>query len=164
MEERFSRSFPDMVAMHHRFRTQPCFICRTVAGASEFPENMVYEDGEALVFLDGYPRAYGYTLVAPKEHREQVTADFTPDEYLRLQSLVYRVSEAVREEVGAARVYLYTFGSNEGNAHVHWHVVPLPPGVPYENQQGAWARWGKGVLQIPRKEMSGLAGRIGRML
>jgi diadenosine tetraphosphate (Ap4A) HIT family hydrolase len=61
-------------------------------------------------------------------------------------------------------VYLYTFGSNEGNAHVHWHVVPLPPGVPYENQQGAWARWGKGVLQIPRKEMSGLAGRIGRRL
>jgi diadenosine tetraphosphate (Ap4A) HIT family hydrolase len=39
------------------------------------PENVIYEDEWALVFLDGYPRAYGYTLVAPKEHREQVTGE-----------------------------------------------------------------------------------------
>jgi len=65
-----------------------------VAGDVLFPENIVYEDDGAIVFLDGY------TLVAPKEHREQVTADFAPEEYLRLQSLVYRVAEAVREEVG----------------------------------------------------------------
>ena len=135
-----------------------------VAGDVTFPGNVVYEDDGALVFLDGYPRAYGYTLVAPREHREQVTGDFSLDEYLRLQGLVYRVSEAVREEVGAERMYLYTFGSNEGNSHVHWHVVPLPPGVPYEEQQGAWAGWDEGVLEIPAEEMAALAGRIGRRL
>ena len=94
----------------------------------------------------------------------QVTADFTLEEYLHLQATVYGVTEAVREEVGAERMYVYTFGSNEGNAHVHWHVVPLPPGVPYEEQQGAWARWENGVLKIPRREMSDLAGRIGRRM
>jgi hypothetical protein len=26
-------------------------------------------------------------------------------------------------------------GSQQGNAHVHWHLVPLPPGVPYAEQQ-----------------------------
>ncbi len=139
MEQGFGRYFPDMEAMHRRFQAQPCFICRMVAEYVLFPENIVYEDNEALVFLDGFPRAYGYALVAPKEHREQVTADFALKEYLSLKSLVYRVAEAVREEVGAERMYLYTFGSNPGNAHVHWHVVPLPPGVPYEEQQGAWA-------------------------
>ena len=164
MERRFDRYFPDMEAMHGGFRTQPCFICRMVAGDVLFPEYVVYEDDGALVFLDGYPRAYGYTLVAPKGHREQVTADFALEEYLRLQSLVYRVSEAVRGEVGAERMYLYTFGSNQGIAHVHWHVVPLPPGVPYEDQQGAWASWGKGVLDIPEGEMAALARRIGRRL
>ncbi len=164
MERRFGRYFPDMEALHRGFRTQACFICRMVAGNVMFPENVVYEDDDAVVFLDGYPRAYGYTLVAPKEHREQVTGDFAPEEYLRLQSLVYKVSEAVREEVGAERMYLYTFGSNEGNAHVHWHVVPLPPGVPYEEQQGSWASWDKGVLQIPPGEMAALAARIGRRL
>jgi hypothetical protein len=41
------------------------------------------------------------TLVAPKEHREQVTGDFTLEEYIGIQKLVYRVTEAVRQEVGA---------------------------------------------------------------
>ena len=119
------------------------------------PENIIYEDDRALVFLDAYPRTYGYTLVAPKEHREQVTADFTMEEYLELQRLVYRVSEAVREEVSAERMYIYTFGSNQGNSHTHWHVVPLSPGVPYDEQQGAWASWSKGVL-IPFRFVSGI--------
>jgi diadenosine tetraphosphate (Ap4A) HIT family hydrolase len=100
VEKRFERYHPDMDAMHHGFRTQPCFICRMVQGDVRFPENIIYEDDRALVFLDGYPRAYGYTLVAPKEHREQVTGDFSIAEYLDLQQLLYRVSEAVREEVG----------------------------------------------------------------
>lgn len=164
MERRFERFFPDMEALHRGFRTGPCFICRMVAGDVMYPGNVVHEDDEALVFLDGYPRAYGYTLLAPKEHREQVTADFAPEEYLGLQALVYRVAEAVRGEVGAERIYLYTFGSSQGNAHVHWHVVPLPPGVPYEDQQGAWASWGGGVLDIPAGEMAALSGRIGRRL
>jgi diadenosine tetraphosphate (Ap4A) HIT family hydrolase len=84
------------------------------------------------------------------------------EEYLELQRLVYRVSEAVREEVGAERMYIYSFGSNQGNSHAHWHVVPLPTGVPYKEQQGAWASWSKGVLKIPAEEMADLAGRIGR--
>jgi diadenosine tetraphosphate (Ap4A) HIT family hydrolase len=57
-----------------------------------------------------------------------------------------------------------TYGSNQGNSHVHWHEVPLPPGVPYEEQQGAWASWSKGVLEIPREEMAFLAERIGRRI
>ncbi len=164
MEQRFGRYFPDMEAMYRRVQAQPCFICRMVAEDVLFPENIVYEDDGAIVFLDGYPRAYGYTLVAPKEHREQVTGDFTMEEYVGLQRLVYLVSEAVREEVGAERMYIFTFGSNEGNSHVHWHVVPLPPGVPYEEQQGAWASWSKGVLDIPKQEMASLAARIGRRI
>ena len=125
-----------MEAMDYGFRTEPCFVCRMVAGEVRLPESIIYEDDRALVFLDGYPRAYSYTLVAPKEHKEQVTADFAMEEYLGLQELLYRVTEAVREEVGAERMYIYTYGSNQGNAHVHWHVVPLPHGVPYEDQQG----------------------------
>lgn len=164
MEKNFERYHPDLEAMHRGFRTQPCFVCRMAGGDIWFPENVILENDLAFVFLDGYPRAYGYTLVAPKEHREQITGDFTLEEYLELQRLVYSVSEAVREEVGAERMYLYTFGSNQGNSHVHWHVVPLPPGVPYEQQQGAWASWRMGVLDIPQDEMASLAARIGRRM
>lgn len=86
------------------------------------------------------------------------------DEYLDLQRLVYRVSEAVREEVGAEQMYIYTFGSNQGRAYVHWHVVPLPPGVPYEKQQGNWASWGMGVLEIPQEETASLATPIAKLM
>src|SRR5215203_1475636 len=103
MDEGFERYYPDMEAMHHGFRTEPCFVCRMVHGEIRLPGNIIYEDDHALVFLDAYPRAYSYTLVAPKEHREQVTGDFTMEEYKDLQRLVYRVSETIREEAAAAR-------------------------------------------------------------
>jgi diadenosine tetraphosphate (Ap4A) HIT family hydrolase len=134
MEERFERYHPDMEAFHHGMRTKPCFVCEIVAGKNELPQHFVYEEDTAIAFLDAYPRAYAYTLVAPKDHREQATWDFTLEEYLDLQRLTYRVHEAMCEEVGAERMYLYTFGSNQGSAHVHRRVVPLPPGVPCEDQ------------------------------
>ena len=164
MEERFERFHSDTEAFHCGLRSNPCFVCEMVQGEVRSPENIIYEDERALVFLDAYPRAYGYTLVAPKEHREQVTGDFTIEEYIELQQLVYRVSEAVREEVGAERMYIYSFGSNQGNSHAHWDVVPLPSGVPYDEQQGAWTSWSKGVLRIPKEEMALLAKRIGRRI
>jgi diadenosine tetraphosphate (Ap4A) HIT family hydrolase len=162
MEERFERFHSDTEAFHRGMRSNPCFVREIVAGTNDLHQQFVYEDARAIAFLDAYPKAYGYTLVAPKEHRKHVTGDFTMEEYIDLQRLVYRVSEAVREEVGAERMYIYSFGSNQGNSHAHWHVVPLPPGVPYDEQQGAWASWSQGVLRIPQEEMASLAESIGR--
>jgi diadenosine tetraphosphate (Ap4A) HIT family hydrolase len=154
----FERYQIDWEAYHRRCQTGPCFICEIIAGNPDYPADIVYEDDETIVFLDRYPRLYGYTLVAPRKHREQVTGDFTVEEYLTLQRMVYRVAEAVRQEVGAERVYLLSLGSQQGNAHVHWHIAPLPPGVPYREQQLAVFR--KGILRISEKERESLAGRI----
>src|SRR3712207_9434502 len=85
MEKRFERCWPDMEVFHRKARTRPCFVCEVVAGTNDRPQHIVHEDDEAIAFLDSYPRAYGYTLVAPKDHREQVTKDFSVEEYLRLQ-------------------------------------------------------------------------------
>lgn len=158
MSEPYERYQPDWKALVHQFRTGPCFICQIVVRNPDYPAHIVYEDDVAIAFLDKYPRLVGWTLVAPREHREQVTSDFTVEEYLALQRVVYRVTEAIRQELGAERMYLLSLGSNQGNAHVHWHVVPLPPGVPYEEQQLAAFR--KGVLRIPEEEAAALAGRI----
>jgi len=160
--ETFDRYHPDMKALHHGFRTSSCFVCNIVSGEAD--AHVVYENDHAMVFLDKYPRQYGYTLVAPKMHREQVTGDFDVEAYLELQTLVYHVTEAVRLEVGAERMYVFTFGSNQGNAHVHWHIAPLPPGTPYEEQQGAAVSWRRGVLAVPEKEMASLATRLRRHL
>jgi len=75
------------------------------------------------------------------------------------------VVEAVREEVGAERVYILSLGSHQGKAHVHWHVMPLPPGIPYEKQQFAAVMLETvGALKIPEREKADLAARIGRRM
>jgi len=156
----FQRQPMDMEAYQRRVRTGPCFICEIVAGNPEYPHHIVYEDDDAIVFLNKYPTLYGYTLVAPREHREQATSDFTIDAYLALQRIVYRVAEALRQVVPTERVYILTLGSQQGNRHVHWHIAPLPPGVPYEQQQVEALRMDKGVLKLSDEEMTSLALRI----
>src|SRR5215207_11261169 len=124
----FERYQPDIDAYERRVRTGRCFVCGIVSRDPDFPKHhVVYEDDAVIAFLNRYPTQYGYTLVAPKEHKEQVADDFTIEEYLGLQRIVHRVAEAVREEVEADRVYLLSLGSNEGNSHVHWHIVPCRP-------------------------------------
>jgi diadenosine tetraphosphate (Ap4A) HIT family hydrolase len=156
----YERYHPDMKALHHGFQTGPCFACEIIQGRTISAEYIVYEDDAFIAFLDAYPRQYGYTLVCPKRHLTQVSADFDLDEYLSLQKLVYHVAEAVRAEVDAERMYIFTFGSNQGNAHVHWHVAPLPKGTPYEQQQGAAVGWQAGVLKIPHEDMEAVAARL----
>ena len=89
-------------------------------------------DETAVVFLNKYPVLYGYTLLAPRQHREHVPRDFTREAYLALQ----------------------------GNSHIHWHLAPLPPGVPLEKQQFEALRLEKGVLALSEDEMASLAARI----
>jgi len=52
-----------------------CFICELLAGNPEYAHHVVYEDELAIAFLQRFQTLYGYVLVAPKEHREQVVAD-----------------------------------------------------------------------------------------
>jgi hypothetical protein len=56
-------------------------------------------------------RLLGHTLIAPRAHREQVTTDFKIEEYLALQHLVYRVGEAIRQELSTERLYIMSVGS-----------------------------------------------------
>ncbi len=148
----------DIVAYEKRVKEGSCFLCELVAGTN--PHHVIYEDQSAIVFLNKYPVLYGYTLVAPREHREQATGDFTLEEYLHLQRLIYQVAEAIRRVVPTERLYILTLGSQQGNRHVHWHLAPLPPGVPYDQQQTAALDLSKGVLAIRDEEMALLARSI----
>ena len=154
----------DMSAYTDRARSGPCFICEMLAGNPDFQHHILYEDDGAVVFLNKYPRLYGYTLVAPKKHCEQVTGDFTPEEYLALQRLIFRVAEALRKAVPTERMYLLSLGSQQGNRHVHWHIAPLPPGVPYEEQQMEALSPSRGVLTLSDEEMAALASNIRQAL
>lgn len=149
----------DLDGYIERIQNSPCFICEMVAGRLA-GNHLIYQDTDCIVFLNKYPVLYGYVLVAPVRHQEQVTGDFTIDEYFALQRAVYRTAEAVRKVVPAERVYILSLGSQQGNRHVHWHIAPLPPGVPFKDQQLEALRSENGILAIPEQEMRDLADRI----
>lgn len=138
-----------------------CFICDIAAGTPERPHHLVYEDEHSIAFLDAFPVTEGYVLVAPREHRERVTGDFSEAEYLAMQRTLYRVAEGVRQAYSPERLYILSLGSQAANSHVHWHVVPLPPGVPFEEQQLTFLSWEReGILDLPEDEMAAIARRI----
>jgi len=141
---------------------QGCFICRLVQGdPSLAPHTVLWRDSQAIAFLDRYPAVYGHTLVAPVGHVEQVTGDLTLQGYLSLQRVVHAVAEAVRLALKPERVYLLSLGSQQLNSHVHWHIVPCPPGVPVEAQQTAlFDRTSRGALKLTPEEGEALALRL----
>ncbi len=121
----------------------------------------MYEDERALAFLNRFPTLLGYTLVAPRDHREDVVADFSADEYLELQRVLHRVGAALHRVLPVERLYVLSLGSRQGNSHVHWHLAPLPRGVPYQEQQLAALDWGRaGILDRSEDEQAALAARI----
>jgi diadenosine tetraphosphate (Ap4A) HIT family hydrolase len=136
-----------------------CFICELLAGNPDYAHEVVFEDVRSVAFLNRYPALLGHTLVAPKEHREHVTGDFTLDEYLELQRVVHRVGDALRATLPTERLYVLSLGSQAGNRHVHWHLAPLPPGVPFEEQQ-LRALDRADCLDLRADEISDLARRL----
>jgi diadenosine tetraphosphate (Ap4A) HIT family hydrolase len=125
----------ELAAYVRRAREGPCFVCATIAGLEGYEHEMILDEPEHVAFLSRYPTVVGYALVCPRRHVEHVVGDLTEAEYLRLQAVVYRVARAVEAVVTPERMYLLSLGSQQGNAHIHWHIAPLPPGTPYEHQQ-----------------------------
>jgi diadenosine tetraphosphate (Ap4A) HIT family hydrolase len=141
---------------------QGCFICKLVRGDPSLPaHHVIWRSAKAIAFLNRFPTVYGYTLVTPVAHHEQVTGDFSLQQYLELQRVIYAVAEAVRKALQPARVYILSLGSQQTNPHVHWHVVPCPPGLPFEEQQLALLSVQRqGVLEVSAEEGQALAARL----
>ncbi|MGW2281430.1 HIT family protein [Streptomyces sp. NPDC001770] len=125
----------DLAAYEARARSGPCFVCAAVTRRPGYLHEVVYEDALHIAFLDRWPTLPAKVLVAPKAHLEHVVADLDRDGFHRLMEVVRLVARAVEAVTAPERTYLYSLGSQEGNAHVHWHVAGLPPGVPYAEQQ-----------------------------
>ncbi len=154
-----SRRPPPGLDEYVRSARDRCFICSIAAG-EDTRHHVVYEDDEAIAFLNRFPTLEGYTIVAPREHREQVTGDVTAEEYVALQRVVYGVAAGVRAVLEPERMYILSLGSQAANAHVHWHVAPLPPGVPFEEQQLEALSWERGILERSDQDTAALADRI----
>ncbi|HTT91548.1 MAG TPA: hypothetical protein VMF65_18480 [Acidimicrobiales bacterium] len=71
------------------------------------------------------------------------------------------MGRAVSSVLPTERLYVLSLGCKQGNSHAHWHVAPLPPGVPYEKQQfRALIYEEDGYLVAPPEDTQLLATRI----
>src|SRR6202008_3620958 len=99
-----------------------CLFCRIVSG--EVPATIVYEDKNAIAFLDHRPLFPGHTLLVPREHVETL-ADLP-------QSLVESFFEAAQLLARAVEVAMEAEGTfvamnnrvSQSVPHLHVHIVP----------------------------------------
>jgi diadenosine tetraphosphate (Ap4A) HIT family hydrolase len=143
----------DLQELHAASRSGLCFICEFLQGNPAFDHLAVAETDHAVASLDRFPTLFGSTLVAPKRHLEAVTGDQSEAEYLGLQAFIYRVSEAIRKVLAPERLYILSLGSQAANAHVHWRIAPLPPGVPLAEQQYHALMHEHGVIETCEREL-----------
>lgn len=138
-----------------------CFICELAdEQTTRTRETVAYRDEHCIVFFPPWPRLYAYCLLAPRRHATNVVSDFTEDDYLALQLRVHRLGRVLSRITPTERLYVFSFGSMQGVAHVHWHLAPLPPGTPFLEQQFA-AVDKPDYLVIEKAERDELARRVG---
>ncbi|MEM8766098.1 MAG: HIT family protein [Pseudomonadota bacterium] len=137
-----------------------CFICEYLKGNPDYEHVEVYRTEDVVVFLDRYPTVFGRVMVAPVGHHTQVTGDFDETAYLALQQLIFRVSEAMRAVLQPERIYILSLGSEAANAHVHWHIVPVPAGLPLAEQQFHTLMHEHGAVQVPKHDMARYAASL----
>lgn len=144
-------------------RRGPCFVCAFVVGDPAYrrEHELIHEDADHIAFLVRWATLPGKVLVAPKAHVEHAVRDLDEPAYVRLMLPVRRVAPTVEAVVEPERTYLLSPGSKQGNAHLHWHVAGLPPGVPYEQQHHALMSE-NGVPAVALDEEVALAARLRR--
>lgn len=129
-------------------------------GHPDYRHHDVYEDADTIAFLARWPTLLGHCVVAPKRHVESWVHDLDENRFLALQRITYRVARALAASVPTERMYSLSLGSNQGNAHLHWHLAPLPPGVPYAQQQLCALSAEHGILNVDDASQAMLAQTI----
>jgi histidine triad (HIT) family protein len=111
----------------------------------EIPCHKLYEDSDALAFLDIMPRTEGHTLVVTKEKATDLF-DITPQGLETLMAVVQKLAPKIQKAVGADGILIQQFnGAPAGQTvfHLHVHIVPIKEGVPLKRHAGDMADQGE---------------------
>ena len=104
----------------------------------EIPCHKVYEDADALVFMDVMPQSAGHTLVVPKAASRNVF-DADPAVLAKVLPLVQKISVAAKAAFSADGITVMQFNESAGGQsvfHLHYHVIPRFGGIPLKPHSG----------------------------
>lgn len=101
-----------------------CLFCKIINGS--IPCYKVYEDDNALAFLDIHPCSVGHTVVIPKNHVGRVE-EISEETWKNLATALKQAAQRVKVVVKADALNIgLNDGPTAGQAvpHVHWHIIP----------------------------------------
>jgi histidine triad (HIT) family protein len=101
-----------------------CVFCAIVAG--EAPAEVIFEDEDAVAFLDIAPATEGHTLVVPREHYVDLF-DIGLERAGRLMTSAVEVAAILRSALGVEAMNLMHASGAAAWQHVyhfHLHLVP----------------------------------------
>ena len=104
----------------------------------EIPCHKVYEDTDALVFMDVMPQSTGHALVVPKAPSRNVL-DADPNVLAKILPLVQKVAIAAKTAFEADGITIMQFNEPAGGQtvfHLHYHVIPRFDGAPLKAHTG----------------------------
>jgi histidine triad (HIT) family protein len=104
----------------------------------EIPCAKVYEDADAIVFMDVMPQAAGHALVVPKAPSRNVL-DADPAVLAKILPLVQKVAKASKAAFNADGITVMQFNEAAGGQsvfHLHYHVIPRFDGVALKSHTG----------------------------
>lgn len=104
----------------------------------ELPSERVYEDDQALAFMDVMPRADGHVLVIPKTPARNLL-DADAKQLASCIVVVQTVSQAVLRAFGASGITLTQSNEPAGGQevfHLHFHILPRHDGVRLRRPDG----------------------------
>ena len=92
----------------------------------EIPCHKVYEDDNALVFMDVMPQSAGHVLIVPKAPSRNLL-DADPAVLAAVIPLLQRIATAAKRAFEADGVSVMQFNEAAGGQtvfHLHFHVIP----------------------------------------
>lgn len=104
----------------------------------EIPSHKVYEDADAIVFMDVMPQGPGHALVVPKAASRNIL-DADPAVLARLTPVVQKIARAAKAAFAADGISIIQYNEPAGGQsvfHLHFHVVPRFEGVPLKPHTG----------------------------
>jgi histidine triad (HIT) family protein len=104
----------------------------------EIPCHKVYEDDDAIVFMDVMPQAPGHALVVPKAASRNIL-DADPTTLAALAPLVQKIARAATAAFEADGVTVLQFNEPAGGQtvfHLHIHVIPRRDDTPLRPHSG----------------------------
>ncbi len=98
----------------------------------EAPAVKVYEDDEALSFMDIFPQVRGHALVIPKAVQARNFIELPPERMGAYMQRVQKITRAVAEGLKPDGMRVMTFnGAASGQTiyHLHFHIYPIWQGA-----------------------------------